>query len=63
MNHPFVDGNKRTGYILMETLLRMERLKINATDDDLYQFVIDITTGKHRFEQIVLWLKSNTQAF
>ncbi len=23
MNHPFVDGNKRTGYVLMELLLRL----------------------------------------
>lgn len=45
MNHPFVDGNKRTGYILMETLLRMEGSKIIASDNALYDFVIQISTG------------------
>ena len=60
MNHPFIDGNKRTGYVLMETLLRIEGLKITATDDLLYAFVIDISTGNARFEQIVEWLKQNT---
>jgi death on curing protein len=29
MNHPFVDGNKRTGYVLMETLLRGKQLNNN----------------------------------
>lgn len=62
MNHPFVDGNKRTGYVLMETVLRLEGIKITSNDDELYQFVIDISTGKKRFEEIVEWLKKNTKA-
>lgn len=62
MNHPFVDGNKRTGYVLLETLLRIEGYKISASDDKLYDFVIDISTGKLHFEQIVEWLKANTAA-
>jgi len=61
MNHPFVDGNKRTGYILMETVLRMHNFKINASNDSLYQFIISISTGELRFEQIVAWLQNNTQ--
>ena len=62
MNHPFVDGNKRTGYVLMETVLRLHGVKIISTDDELYNFVIDISTGKKRFEEIVEWLKKNTKA-
>ena len=60
MNHPFVDGNKRTGYVLMELMLRLENVRITATDDQLYQFVIDISTGDKRFEEIVDWLKANS---
>lgn len=62
MNHPFVDGNKRTGYVLMELILRLEGFRINSNDDELYQFVIDISTGNKRFEEIVEWLKENTAA-
>jgi len=61
MNHPFVDGNKRTGYVLMELLLRLDALRITAPDNELYQFVIDISTGKKRFEEIVDWLKTNSK--
>ena len=60
INHPFVDGNKRTGYVLMETLLRVDGFKIIADDDDLYQFIISISTGFIKFEEIVNWLKINT---
>ncbi len=61
VNHPFVDGNKRTGYLLMEALLRYEGYTIKASDDDLYNFVINISTGASPFEEIVTWLKANTQ--
>jgi death on curing protein len=60
MNHPFVDGNKRTGYVLMETVLRLEGFKIIASDEHLYEFVIAISTGSKSFEEIVEWLKANT---
>lgn len=62
MNHPFVDGNKRTGYVLMELILRLEGFRINSNDEELYQFVIGISTGTKRFEEIVEWLKANTTA-
>jgi death-on-curing protein len=60
MNHPFIDGNKRTGYLLMEALLRYEGFKITANDITLYNFVINISTGTMPFNNIVEWLKENT---
>jgi death on curing protein len=62
MNHPFVDGNKRTGYVLLEILLRVEGIEIDAPIDEKYQFVINITTGQMRFDEIVLWLQNNTKS-
>ena len=62
INHPFLDGNKRTGYILMEAVLRYGNKKITLEDEEVYQFVIDISTGKVKFDEIVDWLKNNTQS-
>ena len=45
----------------MEALLRYEGYKIVSSDDDLYNFVINISTGSISFEEIVAWLKTNTQ--
>jgi death-on-curing protein len=62
MNHPFVDGNKRTGFLAMLAVLADERVYISSPNDKTYQFVIDISTGEKRFEEIVEWLKNNSQS-
>jgi death on curing protein len=60
INHPFVDGNKRTGMLAIFEMLVLDNLTIQATEDQLYQFVIDISTGTIRFDEIVAWLKEHT---
>ncbi|HEX7905868.1 MAG TPA: type II toxin-antitoxin system death-on-curing family toxin [Chitinophagaceae bacterium] len=60
INHPFVDGNKRTGYLAMLAILEEEKLQITATNDEIYTFIINISTGKIKYELIVDWLKKNT---
>lgn len=59
LNHPFVDGNKRTGTVAMIALLQEEQLHLVATQENLYNFVIAISIGKKKFEEIVEWLKEN----
>lgn len=55
-NHPFTDGNKRTGYVLMRLLLMNEEQDIEAEEDDKYDFVIQIASGKIEFEEIRSWI-------
>ena len=59
-NHPFIDGNKRTGYVLMRLFLLENGRDINATQQDKYDFVIGIASGKIRFEEIVTWLEKHS---
>lgn len=59
VNHPFVDGNKRTGYVLMRSLLKQHSLDIAATEDEKYSFVINIASGHSNIEIIVSWLKQH----
>ncbi len=59
-NHPFIDGNKRTGYVLARLCLMKERVDILADQNQKYAFVIDISTGKIGFEQIKEWLERHT---
>jgi death-on-curing protein len=56
-NHPFIDGNKRTGYTLMRLFLLNEGLDIDASEDEKYQFVIQIAEGKSSFNEIKNWLE------
>ena len=60
INHPFVDGNKRTGYLAMLAILEESKIEISVSNSDIYDFVIQISTGELRFDQIVAWLKQNT---
>ena len=57
INHPFIDGNKRTGFLVRFSLLRKENIVLNADEESAYTFTIDISTGTLRFDDIVLWLK------
>ncbi len=60
-NHPFSDGNKRTGYILMRLLLLKAEMDINATEEEKYQFIIQIAEGKLDFDAILAWLEDKTE--
>ncbi|MFY0654674.1 MAG: type II toxin-antitoxin system death-on-curing family toxin [Cyclobacteriaceae bacterium] len=60
-NHPFTDGNKRTGYVLARLLLLNEQLDIDAAQKQKYQFVISISTGELSFDQIKEWLEKNSR--
>lgn len=60
-NHPFVDGNKRTGYVLTRLFLLTNKYNIEATQQDKYDFVISIASGKIRYEEILMWLESHTK--
>jgi len=60
-NHPFIDGNKRTGYTLMRLILLSDGLDISASEDEKYKFVIGIAEGKMSFDDIHSWIKSKTK--
>ena len=62
INHPFIDGNKRTGLLAMLVILEIGNLKITASNDAIYNFIIQISTGEIKFEEIVIWLNNNTEA-
>jgi len=60
INHPFIDGNKRTGAVAMVALLEDEGLIFSANEDDFYEFIISISISEMLFDEIVEWLKSNS---
>ena len=57
-NHPFIDGNKRTGYVLMRLILMQFGKDIIATQDEKYSFVIEVASGQIDFQAIVSWIKN-----
>ncbi len=61
LNHPFIDGNKRTAFILCEAIIEDAGYIIEANTDTIYNFLVDISTGNLSFEEIVIWLRQNTK--
>lgn len=60
-NHPFVDGNKRTGYMSMRLFLNINGYDIKASEDEKYKFVIEITEKERDERSIAEWLKKHSQ--
>jgi death-on-curing protein len=61
INHPFIDGNKRTAYVLMKYLLFKNGFLIKTTQIKKYEMVLRASKGEIRFDEIKLWLQSKTQ--
>ena len=62
-NHPFIDGNKRTGFEAMNLFLRINGHDIQATEEVAFRFVLKVATDPdcdaHR---IAIWLKEHSSA-
>jgi death-on-curing protein len=61
-NYPFVDGNKRTAYVLMRLLLLEHKLDLATVEDAKYDFVITAAKGELSFEQIKSWIRINLKS-
>jgi death-on-curing protein len=60
-NHPFMDGNKRTGIAASALFLRTNGFQLNATNTELEIFTLQVAKSEHTIEEIAIWLQINTQ--
>ena len=60
INHPFVDGNKRTALLAMLSILKEHGIELLVEKNELYSFILAMSTGEKKFEEIVEWLKSKS---
>lgn len=58
INHPFVDGNKRTAYVLMRLILIENGFDIIENQEEKYNMVISASNGDIRFEEIKNWIQT-----
>lgn len=57
-NHPFVDGNKRTAYVICRTFLKLNGQDFDASDVEKYRTFIDVADGTLSEEQLADWIRS-----
>ncbi len=58
-NHPFVDGNKRTGLLCLIRFLAVNGFVLDVADDDLYQFTLDVATSTLSKDAIGAWINAH----
>jgi death-on-curing protein len=61
-NHPFVDGNKRTAFIVSVTFLRLNGLQLTANKEDRVVAFWNLADGSLSEEELSAWFESNTSA-
>ncbi len=61
-NHPFLDGNKRTGIAAAAMFLRMNGYQLEATNTELEEFTLGVAQSKHCIEDKAGWFQMHTQS-
>ncbi|MBW4417893.1 MAG: type II toxin-antitoxin system death-on-curing family toxin [Myxacorys californica WJT36-NPBG1] len=59
MNHPFLDGNKRNAFAVMDTFLRLNGFVLNLSQSQKYEFVIQVVERKLSKEDLASYLKQS----
>jgi death-on-curing protein len=45
-NHPFVDGNKRTAFAVMDTFIRLNGARLGLTSEQAYELTMQVAQGQ-----------------
>jgi death-on-curing protein len=61
VNHPFFDGNKRLGYVLMRLVLMEAGKDIKASQEEKYEMVIGVAKGELNAADIAKWLRERVK--
>ena len=60
-NHPFVDGNKRTGFAIGVAFLELNGFAFRATEEDAIHAIIGLAAGELDEPGYATWLRSNVK--
>lgn len=61
LNHPFLDGNKRTALAVLYEFLKQNGYKFSATDNELIEFPLKVERKELDIMGIAKWLKEHTK--
>lgn len=61
-NHPFLDGNKRTGHAAMEIFLFLNGFEIHSSVNEQERIVLQVASGEMDREAFTVWLRDHVAA-
>ncbi|MGA7884841.1 MAG: type II toxin-antitoxin system death-on-curing family toxin [Acidobacteriaceae bacterium] len=59
-NHPFVDGNKRTGLVAAFAFLELNGAALKASEEDAYEVFMSLAAGRLSEANLAVWLEENS---
>lgn len=60
-NHPFVDGNKRAGFVAGILFLELDGFDFGATEEEVIRAVLALAAGDLNEVGYATWLRSNAK--
>jgi death-on-curing protein len=60
-NHPFIDGNKRAGFITAVTFLELNGYRFHASEAEAAVRMLALAAGEMSEKKFAVWLKANCQ--
>ncbi len=58
-NHPFVDGNKRVGFVALALFLALNGLRLRADQADAFRQIYGVASGEINETQLAQWVRQN----
>lgn len=60
-NHPFVDGNKRTGIAAAALFLQANGYHLQVSNTELEKFTLEVARSQRKIEEIAAWFRMNVR--
>ena len=60
LNHPFLDGNKRTGFMVAALFLEINGWQFTAPEESVVENTLALAAGRFKEKDYVAWLKENS---
>jgi death-on-curing protein len=60
-NHPFVDGNKRTGAAVAELFLDRNGVDLLASDEEIVETTLAVARGELGAEALAIWIRQRSR--
>lgn len=59
-NHPFLQGNERTGFVILELFLQLNGFDLVTDDGDCVTRMLRLTAGALTEQELVAWVRAHT---
>jgi death on curing protein len=61
LDHPFIDGNKRTGFVVGVLFLELNGYRFVAAEEDAAQAVLSLAAGTMEEAAFATWMRANVK--